>query len=52
MQQDYSKRLDEWENAFAEWRKMSGSMQLNERVTGLSRQVLSLSEHLRRLSNS
>ncbi|MDR5922776.1 mobilization protein, partial [Escherichia coli] len=20
LQQDYSKRLDEWENAFAEWR--------------------------------
>ncbi|WP_289394789.1 MbeD/MobD family mobilization/exclusion protein [Pantoea stewartii] len=25
-QQDYSKRLDEWENAFAEWRTMSGLM--------------------------
>ncbi|WP_434547495.1 MbeD/MobD family mobilization/exclusion protein [Pantoea stewartii] len=22
LQQDYSKRLDEWENAFAEWRTM------------------------------
>ncbi|HHU9650114.1 TPA: MbeD family mobilization/exclusion protein, partial [Escherichia coli] len=37
LQQDYSKRLDEWENAFAEWRTMSGLMQrenaaLNERV--------------------
>ncbi|MDQ7212812.1 MbeD family mobilization/exclusion protein [Serratia fonticola] len=42
LQQDYSKRLDEWENAFAEWRTMSGLMQrenaaLSERVTGLSR---------------
>ncbi|MBM9395068.1 MbeD family mobilization/exclusion protein, partial [Escherichia coli] len=41
---DYSKRLDEWESAFAEWRTMSGLMQrenaaLSERVTGLSRQV-------------
>ncbi|HDX8255394.1 TPA: MbeD family mobilization/exclusion protein [Escherichia coli] len=40
LQQDYSKRLDEWENAFAEWRTMSGLMQrenaaLSERVTGL-----------------
>ncbi|WP_257945780.1 MbeD family mobilization/exclusion protein, partial [Klebsiella variicola] len=38
LQQDYSKRLDEWENAFAEWRTMSGLIQrenaaLNERVT-------------------
>ena len=43
LQQDYSKRLDEWENAFAEWRTMSGLIQrenaaLNERVTVLSRQ--------------
>ncbi|MDC3490823.1 MbeD family mobilization/exclusion protein [Escherichia coli] len=41
LQQDYSKRLDEWENAFAEWRTMSGLMQrenaaLSERVTGLT----------------
>nr|WP_176703081.1 MbeD family mobilization/exclusion protein [Erwinia amylovora] len=55
LQQDYSKRLDEWESAFAEWWKMSGLMQrenaaLNERVTGLSRQVQNLSEQLRRLS--
>ncbi|WP_337224069.1 MbeD family mobilization/exclusion protein, partial [Salmonella enterica] len=27
LQQDYSKSLDEWENAFAEWRTMSGFMQ-------------------------
>ncbi|EOR3070212.1 MbeD family mobilization/exclusion protein, partial [Escherichia coli] len=38
LQQDYSKRLDEWENAFAEWRTMFGLMQrenaaLSERVT-------------------
>ncbi|TSG18104.1 MbeD family mobilization/exclusion protein, partial [Salmonella enterica subsp. enterica serovar Infantis] len=26
LQQDYSKRLDEWENAVAEWRKRSGLM--------------------------
>ena len=55
LQQDYSKRLDEWENAFAEWRTMSGLMQrenaaLSECVTGLSRQVRSLSDQLRRLS--
>ncbi len=40
-------RLDEWENAFAEWRTMSGLMQrenaaLSERVTDLSRHVQSL----------
>ncbi|MDK9449786.1 MbeD family mobilization/exclusion protein, partial [Klebsiella pneumoniae] len=42
LQPDYSKRLDEWEKAFAEWRTMSGLMKrenaaLSERVTGLSR---------------
>ncbi|MCV5977985.1 MbeD family mobilization/exclusion protein, partial [Escherichia coli] len=57
LQQDYPKRLDEWENAFAEWRTMSGLMQrenavLNERVSDLSTQVLSLSEQLRRLSGN
>ncbi|MBE3108866.1 MbeD family mobilization/exclusion protein, partial [Klebsiella pneumoniae] len=51
----YSRRLDEWESAFEEWRKMSGLMQrenaaLSERVSGLSRQGQSLSEQLRRLS--
>ncbi|WP_337238607.1 MbeD family mobilization/exclusion protein [Salmonella enterica] len=55
LQQDYSKRLDGSENAFAKWRTMSGLMQrenaaLGERVTGLSRQVQSLSDQLRRLS--
>lgn len=55
LQQDYSQRLDEWEIAFVEWRKMSGLMQrenaaLNERVSSLSRQVQGLSEQLRRLS--
>ena len=54
LQQDYSKRLDEWENAFAEWRTMSGLIQrenaaLNGRVTVLSRQVQSLSEQLRQV---
>ncbi len=54
LQQDYSKRLDEWESAFAEWRTMCGLMQrenaaLSERVTDLSTQVLSLSEQLRRV---
>ena len=48
-------KAGQWENAFAEWRTMSGLMQrenaaLSERVTGLSRQVQSLSEQLRRLS--
>ncbi|WP_458573641.1 MbeD family mobilization/exclusion protein [Citrobacter freundii] len=52
LQQDYSQRLDEWESAFAEWRSMCGLMQrenavLNERVSDLSTQVLSLSEQLR-----
>ena len=55
LQQDYSKRLDEWENAFVEWRTMSGLMQrenaaLNERVTRLSQQVANLSRQLQRLS--
>ncbi|KAB1411914.1 MbeD family mobilization/exclusion protein [Salmonella enterica subsp. enterica serovar Schwarzengrund] len=55
LQQDYSKRLDEWENAFAEWRTMSGLIQrenaaLNEGVAVLCRQVQSLSEQLRWLS--
>ncbi|WP_411899780.1 MbeD family mobilization/exclusion protein [Salmonella enterica] len=55
LQQGYWKRLDEWGNAVAEWRTMSGLMKrekaaLGERVTGLSRQVQSLSEQLRRLS--
>ena len=55
LQQDYSKRLDEWENAFAEWRTMSGLMQrenaaLNARVSDLSRQIRTLSEQLDRLS--
>ena len=56
LQQDYMRRLNEWESAFAEWRTMCGLMQrenaaLSERVTGLSRQVQSLSEQLRRLSS-
>jgi len=55
LQQDYSRRLDEWDTAFAEWRKMSGLMQqenaeLNERVMSLSKQVRNLSDQLRRLS--
>ena len=57
LQQDYSQRLDEWEGAFAGWRSMCGLMQrenavLNERVSDLSTQVLSLSEQLRRLSGN
>uniref|UniRef100_UPI00388E53EC MbeD family mobilization/exclusion protein n=1 Tax=Enterobacter asburiae TaxID=61645 RepID=UPI00388E53EC len=57
LQQDYSQRLDERESAFAEWRSMCGLMQrenavLNERVSDLSTQVLSLSEQLRRLSGN
>ncbi|MBJ3584146.1 MbeD family mobilization/exclusion protein, partial [Salmonella enterica subsp. enterica serovar Derby] len=44
LQQDYMRRLNEWESAFAELQKMSGLMQrenaaLNERVTRLSQQV-------------
>ncbi|ELM0670177.1 MbeD family mobilization/exclusion protein [Salmonella enterica subsp. enterica serovar Montevideo] len=55
LQQDYSRRLDEWESAFVAWQDLSGLMRrenaaLNERITGLSRQVQSLSEQLRRLS--
>ncbi|WP_140429518.1 MbeD/MobD family mobilization/exclusion protein, partial [Salmonella enterica] len=46
--QDYSKRLDEWESAFAEWRTMCGLMHrenaaLSERVTDLCTLVLSFS---------
>ncbi|MBJ3272145.1 MbeD family mobilization/exclusion protein [Salmonella enterica subsp. enterica serovar Aberdeen] len=57
LQQDYMRRLNEWESAFAEWRSMCGLMQrenamLNERVSDLSTQVLSLSEQLRRLSGN
>ena len=57
LQQDYSQRLDESESAFAEWRSMCGLKQrenavLNERVSDLSTQVLSLSEQLRRLSGN
>uniref|UniRef100_UPI000CE38183 MbeD family mobilization/exclusion protein n=1 Tax=Salmonella enterica TaxID=28901 RepID=UPI000CE38183 len=53
LQQDYSKKLGEGENAFAGWRAMFGLIQrgkaaLNERVTGLSRQGERLSEQLRR----
>lgn len=55
LQQDYSQRLDEWENAFVELRKMCGLMQrengrLSEQVSNLSMQVQSLSEQLHRLS--
>ncbi|HGK5615927.1 TPA: MbeD family mobilization/exclusion protein [Salmonella enterica subsp. enterica serovar Senftenberg] len=51
LQQDYSKRLDEWENAFAEWRTMSGLMQReNAALSERGRQVQSLSDQLRRLS--
>jgi len=32
LQQDYSRRLDEWDTAFAEWRKMSGLMQQENAV--------------------
>ncbi len=39
LQQEYSKRRDEWENAFAEWRTMAWLLHrenaaLSERVTG------------------
>ena len=55
LQQDYSKRLDEWESAFGELRKMCGLMQRdNERLSGqvmrLSQQVEHLSGQLSRLS--
>ncbi|MBX4303437.1 MbeD family mobilization/exclusion protein, partial [Mycobacterium tuberculosis] len=47
LQQDYSRRLDEWESAFDAWPKMSGRMQRknaapSERVSGLSRRLLTL----------
>ncbi|MGS6284950.1 MbeD/MobD family mobilization/exclusion protein [Enterobacter asburiae] len=49
--------MDECESAFGEWLSMWGIMQrvyevLNERVSDLSTQVLSLSEQLRRLSGN
>lgn len=55
LQQDYSQRLDEWENAFGELRTMCGLMQRdNERLSGqvsrLSQQVERLSGQLSRLS--
>lgn len=55
LQQDYSQRLDEWESAFVELRKMYGLTQrdnarLNEAVSSLSQRVQSLSEQVRRLS--
>ena len=40
LQQDYSKRLDEWENAFAEWRTMSGLMQRENAVLKQERDIL------------
>ncbi|TYN50929.1 MbeD family mobilization/exclusion protein, partial [Salmonella enterica subsp. enterica serovar Typhimurium] len=44
LHQDYSKRLDEWENACADWLTMCGliireNAVLGERVSGVSRQV-------------
>ena len=56
LQQDYSTRLDEWDASFAELRRMFGVTQqenarLDSEVTSLSRQVQSLSDQLRRLSN-
>ncbi|MGS6284951.1 MbeD/MobD family mobilization/exclusion protein, partial [Enterobacter asburiae] len=52
-----SQRLDEWESAFADWRRLCGLLQrenavVNERVSVLSTQVLSLSQQLRRLSGN
>ena len=55
LQQDYSKRLDEWENAFAELRQMYGNTRednakLSREVVALSSRVAHLSEQVRRLS--
>ncbi|MCV3043976.1 MbeD family mobilization/exclusion protein [Escherichia coli] len=55
LQQDYMRRLNEWESAFAELQKMHEVTQrnnaiLNERVVILSQQVQHLSEQTERLS--
>ena len=55
LQQDYAQQLSAWEAASSELQRMFGITQrenavLSERVSDLSRQVLSLSEQLRRLS--
>ncbi|EEW3158772.1 MbeD family mobilization/exclusion protein [Escherichia coli] len=55
LQQDYMRRLNEWESAFAELQKMHEFTQrnnamLNERVMQLSQQVQHLSERTERLS--
>ena len=55
LQQDYSKRLDEWESAFAELRQMYGNTRednakLSREVVALSSRVAHLSEQVRRLS--
>lgn len=55
LQQDYMRRLNEWESAFAELQKMQAVTQqnnaiLNERVMQLSQQVQHLSERTERLS--
>ena len=55
LQQDYSRRLDEWENAFVELRQMYGSTRednakLSREVVALSSRVAFLSEQVKRLS--
>ncbi|EDS5069760.1 MbeD family mobilization/exclusion protein [Salmonella enterica subsp. enterica serovar Minnesota] len=55
LQQDYMRRLNEWESAFAELQKMyvvtqRNNAMLNERVMQLSQQVQHLSERTERLS--
>lgn len=55
LQQDYSRRLDEWEGAFAELRQMYGNTRednakLSREVVALSSRVAHLSEQVRRLS--
>ncbi|ECN4183161.1 MbeD family mobilization/exclusion protein [Salmonella enterica] len=55
LQQDYMRRLNEWESAFAELQKMHAVTQqnnaiLNERVENLSQQVQLLAGQVDRLS--
>lgn len=57
LQQDYTQRLKEWDDAFVELQKMFGTTQrenarLSNQIGSLSQQVVRLSEQVSRLSRS